>query len=108
MFLYEAFKELEHILIPEIIPQAQPVFNHMPVVFLNDNQRERVQKRLWEKGIDSARLYLKPNHHIYDLGYPQDAFPNSAVVAKGLVTFPAHGYMSQRDLDLIVEYVARP
>lgn len=105
MFLYESFKGLKHILIPEIIAGAQPVFNHLPVVFLDDKRRERVQVKLWEKGIDTARMYMYPNHHIYDLGYPPECFPEATLVARGLVTLPTHSYMTQRDLDLIVKFV---
>ena len=106
MFIYEAVKNQSHILIPKIIDGAEPVFNHMPVVFLNENDRVRAQKKLWEKGIDSARMYMYPNHHIYDLGYPKDAFPDSIIVANGLVTLPAHAYMTMRDLELIVKIVS--
>ena len=106
MFLYEAFKNQTHILIPKIIEGAEPVFNHMPVVFLNEKDRIRAQKLLWEKGIDSARMYLHPNHHIYDLGYPKEAFPNSIEIADGLVTLPAHAFMTKRDLELIVKIVS--
>ncbi len=108
MFLYEALKDNEHILLPEIIPGAEPVFNHLPVVFLNADERERSQRRLWEKGIDTARMYMHPNHHIYDLGYPREAFPNSIEIAEGLVTMPTHSFVTQRDLDLIVDIVSKP
>ncbi len=108
LFLYEALEGLNHILIPEIVDGAKPVFNHMPVVFLNNKDREAVQKKLWDKGIDTARMYLKPNHHIYDLGYPKDAFPDAQIVAKGLVTLPSHPYMTQKDLEMIIETVKNP
>ena len=105
MFLYEALRDMQHILIPKIIDDAKPVFNHMPVVFLNADDRSRAQKLLWDKGIDTARMYLYPNHHIYDLGYPKDSFPNSIEIAEGLVTFPTHSFMTRRDLELIVKIV---
>ena len=108
MFLHEALDKAEHVLIPEIVEGAEPVFNHMPVVFLNDKDRERAQKRLWEKGIDSARMYMKANHHIYDLGYPKEAFPEAQIVAQGLITLPSHPYMTQRDLEIMVEIVNKP
>lgn len=108
LFMYEGLEKCGHIILPEIIPGAEPVFNHMPVVFLNDKDRERAQKRLWDKGIDTARMYMRPNHHIYDLGYPPEAFPDSQVVARGLVTMPSHPYMTQRDLEIIINIVKKP
>ena len=79
----------------------------MPVVFLNKNDRDRAIKSLWDKGIDTARMYLKPNHHIYDLGYPVDAFPNSKLIADGLVTLPTHPFMTRRDLEIILDIVGK-
>jgi dTDP-4-amino-4,6-dideoxygalactose transaminase len=105
MYLYEAFKEVEHILIPRIVRGSEPVFNHFPVVFLNDNDRQRAQTNLWQAGIDTARMYLRPNHHIYDLGYPRDAFPNSRLVAQGLVTLPTHPFVTIRDLEIMIDVI---
>ncbi|NQS98475.1 MAG: DegT/DnrJ/EryC1/StrS family aminotransferase [candidate division Zixibacteria bacterium] len=108
LYLYEKLKDCGHILIPEIIDGADPVFNHFPVVFLNENDLKRAQSRLWEKGIDTARMYMRPNHHIYDLGYPSDAFPDSILIAKGLITLPSHPYMNQRDLGIISDIILNP
>ena len=105
MFLYQELKGKPHILLPEIIAGAEPVFTHLPVVFLNENDRDRAQRKLWNKGIDTARMYLYPNHHIYDLGYRRDEFPNSKVIADGLVTLPTHSFLTQRDLEIMVEVV---
>lgn len=107
-YLYEKLDGCSHILIPEIIDGADPVYNHLPVVFLNEDDLKRTQSRLWEKGIDTARMYLRPNHHIYDLGYPRDSFPNSTLVAHGLITLPSHPYMNQRDLEIISDIVLNP
>ena len=108
IFMHEALAGCDHILLPEIIEGAEPVFNHLPVVFLNAGDRDAAGKKLWSKGIDSARMYMKPNHHIYDLGYPKEAFPESQLVAEGLVTLPSHPYMTQRDLELIIRIVGNP
>jgi dTDP-4-amino-4,6-dideoxygalactose transaminase len=108
MFMYEILEGLEHILLPQIPEGTEPVFNHLPMVFLNENDLLRVQTRLWEKGIDSARMYLHPNHHIYDLGYPREAFPEATLLAKGLLTLPSHPYMTQRDLEIIIDIVKKP
>lgn len=108
IFMYEGLADCEHIILPKIIEGAEPVFNHLPVVFLNSKDRESVQKKLWNKGIDTARMYMLPNHHIYDLGYPREAFPDSQLVAEGLVTMPSHPNMTQRDIELIIEIVGNP
>jgi dTDP-4-amino-4,6-dideoxygalactose transaminase len=106
LYMYEGLKDCSHLMLPAILPGTEAVFNHLPVVFLNENDRNRTQKLLWDKGIDTARMYMKPNHHIYDLGYPHSAFPDATLVAEGLVTLPTHPFMHQRDLETMVE-VAR-
>ena len=108
LFLYDALEKCQHIIIPKIIEGTDPVFNHLPVAFLDEKDMQKAQNRLWEKGIDTARMYMYPNHHIYDLGYPKDAFPDSIIVARGLITLPSHPYMAQRDLETIVEIVSEP
>jgi len=107
MFLYEGLKDKSHILIPEIIDNSEPVFNHMPVVFLSDRNRDRAIIRLWDKGIDTARMYLRPNHHIYNLGYTAEVFTNSKIIADGLVTLPTHPFMTRHDLEIILEIVGK-
>jgi dTDP-4-amino-4,6-dideoxygalactose transaminase len=100
MELYNALRGYEQILLPRIIDGSYPSFNHMPVVFKDNILRKRIQKRLLEQGIDTARMYLKPIHHIYNLGYsPQpEPFPNAVSIADGLVTIPSHPFMSEKDV----------
>jgi len=108
MYLYEKLAKLEHIIVPEIVRGAEPVFNHMPVVFLSAKDRDKARRKLWDWGIDTARMYLQANHQIYDLGYPENAFPEARLVAEGLVTLPSHPYMTQRDLERIIGIVSKP
>lgn len=100
MELYNALKGYKKILLPRIIDGGYPSFNHLPIVFNDDSLREKIQKRLFENGIDTARMYLKPIHHIYNLGYScqQEPFPNAVSIAHGLVTIPSHPLTSQRDV----------
>lgn len=104
MSLYKALKDNENILLPRIIPGTKPVFNHLPVVFKDARLREEVQMKLWEPGIDTARMYLKPIHRIYDLGYDTsaDPFPNASYLAQGLVTLPTHPFVEDDTLETIV------
>jgi len=100
MELYNALRGYKQILLPRIIDGSYPSFNHFPVVFKDDSLREKIQKRLLEHGIDTARMYLNPIHHIYNLDYStqQEQFPNAVSIARGLVTIPSHPLMSERDV----------
>lgn len=96
------------LILPRIIRGAEPSFNHMPIVFRDLGRMEEVRKRLWKAGIDTARMYECPVHHIYrELGYPldPDPFPGAAYIAPRLVTIPSHPYLADGDAARIVETV---
>jgi perosamine synthetase len=103
--LIDALKSFDSLITPQIIDGAEPVFNHLPVVFKNRESIEPIRMALWRKGIDTARMYERPIHHIYDLGYDgeQDPFPNATYVAERLVTLPTHPYLKDKDLKNIIE-----
>ena len=96
------------LVLPRIIEGAEPSFNHIPVVFRDRSRMEEAQKRLWEAGIDTARMYERPVHRCYpELGYPLDPepFPGAAYIAPRLLTLPAHPYLSENDVVRMVETV---
>ena len=104
MTLYKSLKDNGHIILPEIAKNSTPVFNHLPVVFKETKTMEKVQAKLWEMGIDTGRMYLKPVHHIYDLGYDThtEPFPNALYIAEGLVTIPTHPYLDDGAIETII------
>ncbi len=104
MTLYNALKDNEHILLPEITENSTPVFNHMPVVFKEIETMEKVQAELWDRGIDTGRMYLKPVHHLYDLGYDmqEELFPNALYIAERLLTLPSHPYLDDNSIEKII------
>jgi dTDP-4-amino-4,6-dideoxygalactose transaminase len=65
---------------------------------------EKVQVKLWEKGIDTGRMYLKPVHHLYDLGYDsrKELFPKALYIAEGLITVPSHPYLDDKSIETII------
>ena len=104
MVLYNALKDNEHVILPEIAKNSTPVFNHMPVVFKEIKTMERVQAELWDMGIDTGRMYLKPVHHLYDLGYDKqkEPFPNALYIAERLLTLPSHPYLDDNSIEKII------
>ena len=98
----------EGIILPRIIEGAEPSFNHVPVVFHDIRRLEETQRRLWTRGIDTARMYERPVHRIYpDLGYPEspEPFPGATYIAPRLLTLPSHPYLTPSDVDIIIETV---
>ena len=105
MALYKALKDNAHIILPEIAKNSTPVFNHLPVVFKETKTMEKVQVKLWERGIDTGRMYLKPVHHLYDLGYDRqkELFPRALYIAERLITVPTHPYLDDDSIEKIID-----
>ncbi len=104
MTLYKALKDNEHIILPGITKSSTPVFNHFPVVFKEIKTMEKVQAELWSRGIDTGRMYLKPVHHLYDLGYDRqkELFPKALYIAERLITVPSHPYLDDNSVETII------
>jgi len=96
------------LIVPEVIPGAKPSYNHLPIVFTDRERMIETERRLWERGIDTARMYERPVHHIYsELGYPlePDPFPEATFVAPRLLTLPSHPYLRPKDIRAMIETV---
>jgi perosamine synthetase len=104
MTLYKALKDNEQIILPEITKNSVPVFNHLPIVFKETKTMEKVQVKLWESGIDTGRMYLKPVHHLYDIGYDRqkELFPKALYIAERLITVPSHPYLDDNSIETII------
>lgn len=105
MKLYAAAANKKEIIVPEISTGTLPGFNHMPIIFIEPSRRAQAEKQLWEKRIDTGRMYLKPLHMIFDLDYPKDPqlFPNASLVSEGLLTIPTHPYLKDSDIENIIK-----
>jgi len=87
------------VILPELSEGAQSAFNRLPVVFRDAQIRGTVSRELWKKGIETSRMYLRPLHHAFDLGYRKEEFPCAVTLAEGLLTLPVHPLVTDRDID---------
>lgn len=71
----------------------KPAFNQFPMVVDDTGKIQKITSRLWDAGIETTRLYLKPMHKIFGLGYHEDAFPAASWLAEGLILVPTHPYV---------------
>jgi dTDP-4-amino-4,6-dideoxygalactose transaminase len=103
--LYDALKSIEGVTVPRIIDGASPSYNHMPVMIEEKEKIAPLMKLLFRRGIDTARMYERPIHRIYDLGYPDspDPFPKAAELSERLLVLPAHPGVTKRDLGIVIE-----
>lgn len=90
MLLINGLKGLKGIALPEVSGRDRPAFNRLPVILADRGSRELVARRLWSAGIESSRMYIRPLHHMFDLGYGMPDFPNACYAAERLLTLPVH------------------
>lgn len=96
--LIEALRDCEGVIVPNIPIGSEPAFNRLPVVIKDIERMEKIKQRLWRAGIESSQLYLKPLHHMFDLGYRQEDFPLAVYVARHLLTLPVHPLVREKDV----------
>jgi len=103
--LVEGLKNIEGIALPEISENTKPAFNRFPVVFNDLKKMERVEKELNRTGVDTSRMYLRPLHHIFNLGYNKKDFPIANHFAERLLTLPVHSLLTDIQLTKIVRTI---
>lgn len=102
MTLINGLADIEEIILPDICKDARHAFNRLPVVFKNWDAMKKVKRALWKAGIDTSLMYLKPIHHIFDLGYKDKDFPNANYFANRMLTLPVHPLVRQEDLNKMI------
>jgi dTDP-4-amino-4,6-dideoxygalactose transaminase len=103
----EGLKDIDGIKLPQIPDNTQPAFNHFPVVFEDLDRMARMEKKIWQQGIGTSRMYPAPLHYIFDLGYNKDDFPNACYLSKHLLTLPVHPLLKDEDIDKIITTIRR-
>ncbi|MHB9027417.1 MAG: DegT/DnrJ/EryC1/StrS family aminotransferase [Candidatus Latescibacterota bacterium] len=96
------------LIVPRIPPGADPSYNHAPVVFRSIPRLEKAQRLLWGRGIDTARMYERPVHHIYpELGYATnpEPLPGAAFIAPRLLVIPTHPYLNAGEIESMVRTI---
>ena len=105
MLLMNGLKGLPGIMIPEVSGRDRPAFNRFPIVFKDRGLREIAAKRLRHAGIESSRMYVRPLHHMFDLGYNAGDFQNACYAAEGLLTLPVHPSVGRERLSKAVDII---
>jgi perosamine synthetase len=105
--LMEGLAGTAGIVLPEIAAGAVPAFNHLPILVEDEGAIAPLRRRLLTCGIDTARMYERPIHHVYDLGYKRspDPFPHATYVARHLVVLPTHAQVTERDATIMIETI---
>jgi dTDP-4-amino-4,6-dideoxygalactose transaminase len=105
IFLTKALKDMTGLTLPSVSGPGKTIFNRFPVVFKDCRARDRAMRAIWRSGVESSRMYLRPLHHMFDLGYRREDFPNACALAQGILTLPVHPSVGSKDLARSVEAV---
>jgi len=105
MKLLDGLKEIDALFLPKIPRNTFPAFNRLPVIFKGLDKRKKVEKLLSQAGIETSRMYFKPLHHMFELGYKKEDFPNACFLAEHLLTLPVHPLVSEKDLDKMINII---
>ncbi len=93
----------DFISIPEIMPEADPVFLRLPVVVNDEKVEEKLFGLLWQNGCGVSRSYWKTIPEIFPHHFDSRSInvPGATRLARCLLTLPTHAYMRDKDFDLI-------
>jgi len=89
--------------LPVVAPDLLPVFNRLPILIEDAGLIKLAQKELWLKGIETSRMYNKPLHHMFELGYKSEDFPHAGHVAEHLLTLPVHPGVRARHIKTMID-----
>jgi dTDP-4-amino-4,6-dideoxygalactose transaminase len=106
--LYRGLSDTRGIKLPKIIEGGAPSFNHLPIMVKKKEKIDEITSNLFRRGIDTARMYMRPIHSIYDLGYTKspDPFPNATKLSERLLVLPTHPGVTKRDVSVIIETIS--
>ena len=105
MALIEALKNVGGIVLPEIPSNSRPIFNRLPIIFKEPARRDLAAKKLWDGGVETSLMYIKPLHHMFDLGYARDEFPNAVYCAERLLVLPVHPLVGEDAIAQMVKII---
>ena len=105
--LHRELSGIRGVTLPRIPRTARPSYNHLPIVVDEPKLLTKIQQTLFHLGVDTARMYLKPIHRIYDLGYPSDIdpFPSASRIADGLMVLPTHPGVREKDIETMIQTI---
>lgn len=92
---------------PGIPAGSIPAFNRFPVLVEDDSRIPAIMHALERAGIVSSRMYERPLHHMFDLGYRPEEFPRACHVASHLLTLPSHPGVRLQDIDTMAKTIKK-
>lgn len=100
-------KDTPGVRLPSYGPGDRPVFYRYPVIFDDRFSMREACDALMRSGIEPSRMYRRPLHHIFDLGYEKGAFPNACLMAERLLALPVDPSVREKDVARMARAIGR-
>ncbi len=101
----EGLRGIDGIILPGVPADSRFAFNRLPVLFKETDRMELAARKLWEAGVETSGMYMRPLHHMFDLGYGRDEFPNAVYCARRLLALPTHPLVDDRAAARMVKVI---
>jgi len=105
MALINALKAEPALILPQIPPGTRYVFNRSAVIFKNIKDRIKAEEMLRQDGIEASRMYIRPLHRMFDMGYAAGDFPKAAYCAERILTLPVHPAVGAKETARMVDAI---
>lgn len=101
--LMERISKFDFARIPQIAPEAEPIFLRLPVVIENEKDAEKIFAGLSSTGVGVSRSYTRTIPDLYAKDFPSNGkeFPGASKLATCLLTLPTHAYLREEDIERI-------
>lgn len=102
--LIEQLSGFDFVQVPQIQPEAEPVFLRLPIVLEDEKIANRVFENLSQAGIGVSRSYSRTIPDLYAQDFPTNGkeYPGASQLAACLLTLPTHAYVRETDIERIV------
>jgi dTDP-4-amino-4,6-dideoxygalactose transaminase len=101
--LIDGLGDLKFVHIPAPAERAEATYLRLPLIVDDGERRERLFRRLWDVGIGVGRMYRHPLPHYFPQATNGETYPGADYVARHLLTLPTHHYLTDADIEQIVE-----
>ncbi len=103
MSLIEGLGGVQGVVVPKIQERSVPAFNRFPILLEDAAKMQEAHNLLWRNGIESSRMYIRPLHHAFELGYGSDNFKNATYCAEHLLALPVHPGVGTDDIRRMID-----
>jgi dTDP-4-amino-4,6-dideoxygalactose transaminase len=95
---------LRGITIPQVSPKSSPVYLRFPVVVDDVNVKDKLVKKLAQRGINVSQMYDKKSFaSVCSLASRIERYPVTEYLCERMVNLPTHAYLTERDISTMID-----